>query len=145
MSIYATLWNIQIEYPEDALENPGAPEWVTICAQAVPAHIGSPTPGLGYEAGDPFGAFLPPPVETDKLGDAEFPRAVVFVGDDDRKGTARSGQEYVNPLLVLSGEEYAKMPFASLPEPSIYGESVVIDSDTHEPVRDVRPQVIRDR
>ena len=36
------------------------------------------------------------------------------VTDETKKGTERSGQEYVNPLLVLSGEEYAKMSFDGL-------------------------------
>ena len=83
-------------------------------AQAVPPHIGSPTPGCGYEEGDPYGDFLPPPVETNEQGEAEYNRAVVFVTDETKKGTSRSGQEYVNPLLVLTGEEYAKMPFQTL-------------------------------
>ena len=30
------------------------------------------------------------------------------------KGTARSPQEYASPLLVLTGEEYARIPFAEL-------------------------------
>ena len=33
-----------------------------------------------------------------------------------RKGTARNGQEYISPLLVLTGEAYAKMPFQMLLE-----------------------------
>ena len=37
-------------------------EWIEIRAQAVPAHVGSPTPGCGYEDGDPYTAFLPPAV-----------------------------------------------------------------------------------
>ena len=41
-------------------------------------------------------------------------RAVVFITGGTRKGTDRSGQEYVNPLLVLSGHVYATMPFADL-------------------------------
>jgi hypothetical protein len=111
MSIYATLWTIQIQDP--ALPST-MPRWVTVTAQAVPSHIGSPTPGCGYEDGDPYGDFLPPPVVTNENGDAEFSRAVVFITDTTRKGTARNGQEYVDPLLVLTGEEYAKMPFQSL-------------------------------
>ncbi len=111
MSIYATLWSIQIQDPASPSTMPG---WVKVTAQAVPPHIGSPTAGCGYENGDPYGDFLPPPVETNEDGEAEYNRAVVFVTHDTRKGTARSGQEYVNPLLVLSGEEYAKMPFQAL-------------------------------
>jgi hypothetical protein len=80
----------------------------------VPPHIGSPTPGCGYEDGDPYSGFLPPPIETDDMGNANYNRAVVFVTDETKKGTERCGQEYVNPLLVLTGEEYAKMPFEEL-------------------------------
>ena len=111
MSIYATLWSIQVQDPAAPLTKP---RWVTVTAQAVPPHIGSPTPGSGYEDGDPYAVFLPPPVETDEMGSAQYNRAVVFVTDETEKGTERSGQEYVNPLLVLTGEEYAKMPFDEL-------------------------------
>jgi hypothetical protein len=41
-------------------------------------------------------------------------RAVVFVTEDTPKGTERSPQEYVQPLLVLTGEEYANMTFDTL-------------------------------
>ena len=113
MSIYATLWTIQIQDPASPFTSP---KWVQVTAQAVPAHVGSPTPGCGYENGDPYGDFLPSPIETDEDGQADFHRAVVFVTDETTKGTARNGQEYVNPLLVLTGEEYAKMPFQALLE-----------------------------
>jgi hypothetical protein len=111
MSIYATLWSIQVQDSAAPLTNP---RWVTVTAQAVPPHIGSPTPGCGYEDGDPYVDFLPPPIETDEMGSAKYNRAVVFVTDETKKGTERSGQEYVNPLLVLTGEEYAKMSFDEL-------------------------------
>ena len=111
MSIYATLWSIQVQDPASPFTNP---RWVTVTAQAVPPHIGSPTPGCGYEDGDPYADFLPPSVTTDEMGSAEYNRAVVFVTDETKKGTERSGQEYVHPLLVLTGEEYAKMPFEEL-------------------------------
>jgi hypothetical protein len=111
MSIYATLWSIQVQDPAAPLTNP---RWVTVTAQAVPPHIGSPTPGCGYEDGDPYADFLPPPIETDGMGNAEYNRAVVIVTDETKKGTELSGQEYVNPLLVLTGEEYAKMSFEEL-------------------------------
>jgi hypothetical protein len=111
MSIYATLWSIQLQDPAAPLTNP---RWVTVTAQAVPPHIGSPAPGCGYENGDPYADFLPSPVETDEMGNAECNRAVVFVTDETKKGTERSGQEYVNPLLVLTGEKYAKMTFDEL-------------------------------
>ena len=111
MSIYATLWTLK--FPSEGDDYPGC-EWVSVTAQGVPAHIGSPTPGCGYEDGDPFAAFLPPPVRTDEDGEAEHLRAVVFVTGRTPKGTARSGQEYVDPLLVLSGREYAGMTFEAL-------------------------------
>jgi hypothetical protein len=111
MSIYATLWSIKVQDPTAPFT---APRWVTVTAQAVPPHIGSPTPGCGYEDGDPYADFLPPPVETDEMGHAAYNRGVVFVTDETKKGTERSGQEYVNPLLVLTGEEYVKMAFDEL-------------------------------
>jgi hypothetical protein len=52
------------------------------------------TEGSGYEDGDPFAVFLPPPVHTDEDGEAEYMRAVVFVTEETSKGTARSPQEY---------------------------------------------------
>jgi hypothetical protein len=85
-----------------------------VSAQGVPPHIGSPTPGCGYEDGDPFAAFLPPPVRTNHDGEAEHMRAVVFVTEHTLKGTERSPQEYLNPLLVLTGEAYAHMTFDDL-------------------------------
>jgi hypothetical protein len=111
MGIYATLW--QLKFPRDGDDYLGC-EWITITAQGVPPHIGSPTPGCGYEDGDPYAAFLPPPVHTDEAGEHEYMRAVVFVTEDTPKGTDRSPQEYVQPLLVLTGEAYAHMTFDTL-------------------------------
>ena len=111
MSIYATLW--KLKFPKEGDEHLGC-EWIEITAQAVPAHIGSPTPGCGYEAGDPYATFLPPALQTDADGDAPFDRAVVFITEYTRKGTARSAQEYASPLLMLTGEDYARLPFAEL-------------------------------
>ena len=71
---------------------------------------------MGYEAGDPYAAFLPPAVETDAEGNAQFHRAVVIVTEHSIKGTERSGQEYLSPLLVLTGQEYARMTFDELHE-----------------------------
>ena len=113
MSIYATLWTLK--FPIEGDEHIGC-EWIGVRAQAVPAHIGSPTPGCGYEDGDPYAVFLPPPVATDAEGDALFHRAVVFVTEHSLKGTERSGQEYASPLLVLTGAEYARIRFADLHE-----------------------------
>jgi hypothetical protein len=111
MSIYATLW--KLKFPRDGDDYLGC-EWITVIAQGVPPHIGSPTLGCGYEDGDPFAAFLPTPVHTDEDGEYEYMRAVVFITEDTPKGTERSLQEYVHPLLMLTGEEYAKIPFDTL-------------------------------
>ena len=137
MSIYATLWTIQIQDPASPFT---APRWVKVTAQVVPAHNGSPTPGCGYEEGDPYGDFLPPPVETDEHGEAPHDRAVVFVTDEMAKGTERSGQEYVAPLLVLNGEEYTNMSFHTLLErleeavrsgPRVVAEYLDTEGETH--------------
>jgi len=111
MSIYATLWTLK--FPKEGFDYLGC-EWIKVTAQGVPPHIGTPTPGHGYDGHDPYAMFLPPAVITNADGDAEFLRAVVFVGEGTPKGTARSHQEYVSPLLILSGEEYARMTFDKL-------------------------------
>ncbi len=111
MSIYSTLW--KLKFPKEGDEHLRC-DWLEVTAQGVPPHIGSPTPGHGYEDGDPFADFLPPPVQTDADGNAPFMRAVVFVTEDSIKGTERNGQEYVRPLLILTGEEYARIPFEEL-------------------------------
>ena len=113
MSIYATLWTLQ--FPKEGDEHFEC-EWIKVHAQAVPAHVGSPTPGMGYESGDPYATFLPPAVETDAEGNASFHRAVVIVTEHSIKGTERSGQEYLSPLLALTGQEYARMTFDELHE-----------------------------
>lgn len=41
-------------------------------------------------------------------------RAVVFVTEQTSKGTERSPQEYVDPLLVRTGEAYARLTFEEL-------------------------------
>jgi hypothetical protein len=111
MSIYATLWTLK--FPKDGDDYFGC-EWIEVLAQGVPPHIGSPTPGCGYEDGDPYADFLPPPVETDEDGEAEYLRAVVFVTEGTSKGTGRSGQEYEHSLLMLTGKEYATITFDDL-------------------------------
>lgn len=113
MSIYATLWSLK--FPSFGDYHTGC-EWIKVTAQGVPPHIGSPTPGMGYEEGDPFAKFLPEPVVTNKDGEAEYMRAVVIVTENTRKGTPQNGQEYVDPLLTLSGQRYAKLPFQDLHE-----------------------------
>ena len=113
MSIYATLWSLM--FPRFGDDYVGC-EWVEVVAQGVPGHIGTPIPGFGYEEGDLYAEFLPPPVTVDSEGDSEFMRAVVFVTRGTVKGTPRSPQEYVNQLLVLSGRDYASITFADLHE-----------------------------
>jgi hypothetical protein len=111
VSIYATIWHL--EFPRDGEADVDC-EWVDVLAQGVPAHIGTPTPGYGYESGDPYEAFLPPALRIgDGTSDDDL-RAVVFVVAASKKGTSRSGQEYESPLLVLSGKEYAAMSFQVL-------------------------------
>lgn len=113
MSIYATLW--KLKFPKEGDDFVGC-EWIEVIAQAVPPHLGSPSAGAGYEPGDPYGAFLPPPVAVDSDGNAPHMRAVVIVTEFTQKGTERNGQEYQSPLLVLTGEEYDKITFGDLHE-----------------------------
>jgi hypothetical protein len=91
MSIYATLAEIGIKRFGDK-------EFIAILVQGVPPHIDDV--GSAWD-------FLPPPVDPD----GEVMRAVFFVEPGDEKGTPRCGQEYVRPLLVLTGEEYGRMSF----------------------------------
>ena len=113
MSIYATLW--RLKFPQDGDDYFGC-DWTEVIAQGVPAHIGSPTPGCGYEDGDLYAEFLPPALETDEDGEHEYMRAVVIVRAGTPKGTARSAQEYASSILVLTGEEYSSMSFEALYE-----------------------------
>ncbi len=113
VSIYATLW--RLKFPRYGDDHTGC-DWVEVLAQGVPAHIGTPTPGFGYEAGDPYAGFLPSAVLLPPGDDGRALRAVVIVTEGSPKGTDRSAQEYVNPLLVLSGEGYATLSFQELHE-----------------------------
>jgi len=106
MSIYATQWILK--FPRFGDAHSGC-EWVNVLGQGVPAHIGTPTEGHGYEAGDPYAAFLPPAIPVTDEDDPGL-RAMVIV----RETTEKVGQEYIGPLLVLSGSEYATMPFQEL-------------------------------
>jgi hypothetical protein len=67
--------------------------------------------GVWLREDDPYAEFLPPAVELNADGDSEFIRAVVIVTEETQNGTARSPEEYVNPLLVLSGRDYASISF----------------------------------
>jgi hypothetical protein len=145
MSIYATLWTLK--FPKEGDEHLGC-EWIEVRAQAVPPHIGSPAPGCGYEDGDPYAAFLPPAVKTDTDGNAPFDRAVVIVTEYSIKGTERSGQEYLSPLLMLTGEEYARITFADFhgrichalrgKRPPVVAE-VLLPDGTHKVIREKKP------
>jgi hypothetical protein len=109
VSIYATYWILK--FPRYGDVHSGC-DWIEVIGQGVPAHIGTPTPGHGYESGDPYASFLPPAVPVADEDDGTALRAMVIV----REGTEKVGQEYVNPLLVLSGQEYATIPFQELHE-----------------------------
>jgi hypothetical protein len=87
-------------------------EWVKVFAQAVPAHIGHPSE---YPEGDLYADFLPPVVQdyNPETGEAPFHRAVVIVQEGRDK---KDVQRYVDPLLVMSGEEYSRIPFQELLE-----------------------------
>lgn len=113
MSIYATLWHLRFPRVDDAWLGC---EWEDVFAQGVPAHVGTPTAGYGYEAGDPYDPFLPPALHLGVNGSKDDLRAVVFVTGDTKKGTARAGQEYESPLLVLTGAEYIATSFQALHE-----------------------------
>src|SRR6266545_3993135 len=110
MSIYATLW--RLKFPRYGDDYTGW-DWIEVIAQGVPAHIGRSTSGPASEE-DPYAGFLPPAGAAPTDGDGETMRAVVFVTQGTPKGTARSPQEYVGPLLVLSGWEYATITFGPL-------------------------------
>jgi hypothetical protein len=109
LSIYATHW--VLKFPRDGDEYPGC-DWIEVIGQGVPAHIGTPTPGHGYESGDPYAGFLPPAIPVVREDDDKTLRAMVIV----QEGTDKVGQEYVRPLLVLSGQQYATLPFQELYE-----------------------------
>jgi len=94
MSIYATLGEIGIKRFGDE-------KFVEIFIQGVPPHIDDTGPKWD---------FLPPPVNPD----GETMRAVFFVEKGEEKGTARNGQEYVRPLLTMTGAEYESIGFAKL-------------------------------
>jgi hypothetical protein len=94
MSIYATLAEIGIKRFGDK-------EFVRILIQGVPPHI---------DYVGPTWEFLPPPVDPE----GSVMRAVFVVEAGDDKGTPRCGQEYVKPLLILTGQEYDRICFAEM-------------------------------
>src|SRR5205085_1095515 len=112
MSIYATLW--RLKFPRFGDDHTGC-DWIEVIAQGVPARIGAPTTDRPKEE-DPYAIFLPPATGFPTEDDGQAMRAVVFVKEGTPKGTARSAQEYVSPLFVLSGREYGALSFARLHE-----------------------------
>jgi hypothetical protein len=113
MSIYATLW--RLKFPRYGDDHTGC-DWIEVLAQGVPAHIGASPSGPASEEEDPYASFLPPAGELPTDDDGQTMRAVVCVREGTPKGTARSPQEYVSPLLVLSGRGYATITFGQLHE-----------------------------
>jgi len=73
-----------------------------------------PGPDVPNEPTGPYASFLPPALDVSPDVDDPPLRAVVFVTEGTPKGTDRSGQEYVDPLLVLSGREYGTLSFEDL-------------------------------
>lgn len=106
MSIYCTLWEMKV--PRDGWAALDADEWVQVYAQGVPRHIQYTGPEWDW---------LPPPVPYDpeRDEDAYRPwRAVFICADWTKKGTPENGQQYVDYLLMLAGEEYATLSFDDL-------------------------------
>lgn len=121
MSIYATMAEIGIKRFGDE-------GFVDILVQGVPPHIDHVGPAWD---------FLPPPVHPE----GTVMRAVFFVEAGDEKGTPRCGQEYVKPILMLTGKEYEEIRFVDLMSrledalDARYGEppfGIFIDPDGNE-------------
>lgn len=99
MSIYCTLWHIKIPVllPDKpctrmphrgVVKEPCREHWFEVYAQAIPGHIKTDYP------------WLPFPVVDD-----EETRCVEFVEPESEK----QGQEYIDSLAAMSGEDYKKM------------------------------------
>src|SRR5260370_31584882 len=97
MSSYATMAEIGIRRFGDR-------ESVDFLIQGAPPHI---------DYVGPQWDFLPPAVDPN----GETMRAVFVVEAGDDKGTPRCGQEYVKPLLMLTGKEYDEICFSRLITP----------------------------
>ena len=109
MSIYATyaemkllVWAKDRSWSSVLFSSDSCRErWVTVIAQAVPAHI-------GHDGDDDYySAFLPPRVPIDNV----IPRAVVIVDEDNWQ---KDGQRYISPLMIMTGEEYHAIRFIEL-------------------------------
>ena len=57
---------------------------------------------------------LPPALRIDDNTPGDAFRAVVFIDSMTKRRTSRAGQEYGSRLLILTGPEYAAMPFQTL-------------------------------
>ena len=94
MGIYSTVGQLDFKRFDDDAS-------IEVVIQAVQPHV--------VDVG-PTWDFLPPPVDPD----GRLYRAVFFIGRNETKGTARSHQEYPNPLLRFSGQEYHDIRFVEL-------------------------------
>ena len=103
MSIYATLGSIRIEPPDQDWQS--IEEWPEVYFQGVPGHIGHPP---YYPHGDPYRDFLPQAAENEGAL-----RTVVVVPNGQAE---KDVQQYVRPLLVLTGDEWRTTPFPELLE-----------------------------
>jgi hypothetical protein len=120
MSIYATGFQIKVE--DEARGGSFDDAWIEVYAQFVPNHINAQNGYGGPNWDEWLPAFvhkpdcqmrtqsIPPATGRDEpyiYHDCLCGDRAVFICDDlTRKGTERNGQEYVNPVLVLTGAEY---------------------------------------
>jgi hypothetical protein len=142
MSIYAGGWTIQVE--DEARGGFWSDDWVKVWAQFVPNHINEQNgySGPGWDEWLPAFVHQPgchmrtftyytKPTEVEWVHqhcDESDPAAVknvsydcecgaraVFICDDlTTKGTERNGQEYINPVLVLTGAEYVAITWKDM-------------------------------
>jgi hypothetical protein len=142
VSIYCSDWSIQIEDDDHGGSFEGA--WLEVYCQVVPNHINEQNGYGGPHWDEWLPAFIHKPdctmrtttyhvrptdhamivehcdagdtgAEPRKYHDCECgPRAVFLCDDLTTKGTARNGQEYVNPVLVLTWPEYEAATFSDL-------------------------------
>ena len=92
MSIDATHW--VLKFPRYGQDHTGC-EWVEVVGQGVPAFIGTPTPGHGYEDGDPYADFLPPATSVPADEECRTLRAMVVV----REGAEKSASCRIPPAI----------------------------------------------
>lgn len=97
MSIYATMGQFQV----CTHSGPKIDNYHEIFIQGVPPHI-------DY-VGEKWG-FLPPPVDEN----GPLMRAVFFITTETKKGSEKNGQEYIDPILMLTGKEFLNIKFVDL-------------------------------